>query len=85
MPTEVLTTENDHGFIDMFLNPWGVSGSRCQETEERESGLNVDTGRSQGGRRQVSRWLAGYRELPLLGMRLRGEVLNATTSEAANA
>ncbi|HHY33990.1 MAG TPA: hypothetical protein GX515_13410 [Firmicutes bacterium] len=31
------------------------------------------------------RRVAGYRELPLLRMRLRGAVLNATTSEAANA
>lgn len=29
--------------------------------------------------------MAGYRELPLLRMHLRGEVLNATTSKAANA
>ncbi|MBC7083818.1 MAG: hypothetical protein H5T95_10100 [Firmicutes bacterium] len=31
------------------------------------------------------RRVAGYRDLPLLWMRLRSEVLNATTSEAANA
>ncbi|MEW6107215.1 MAG: hypothetical protein AB1563_12810, partial [Bacillota bacterium] len=29
--------------------------------------------------------MAGYRELPLLRMRFKGEVLNTTTSETANA
>ena len=31
------------------------------------------------------RRVAGYRELPLLRVRLRGEVPNAATGEAANA